>query len=141
MKITPEIIGVILTALALLWTYFGAVINVKERLTKVETKLELFWGPLQDFLTQAIHHPNTPLLDKKLENFEELSLIELIGLKIDLSRKIEEMKVDAKDDPKILLYVLLMARLDLKIHDRKLQECKEFLPFYTKWWRKVLGRD
>ena len=113
---------VAISVLGLLWTYFGAILNVKERLVTLETKMELFWKPLQAFLTEAIHHPTTPSIDAKLERFDDLSMSELYELKAEI--KEDAAKLEEKTGVKALYYTLLLSRIDLRIHDKEVYLCK-----------------
>jgi len=109
--------ALVVAILGLVWTYFGAILNVKERLVRLETKIELFWKPLESFLTNAIHHPDTPILDYKLDNFANLTKNELEELKIEIREQIRTIQAKDKENPKILFYALLLARAEQKLHD------------------------
>ncbi len=106
----------------LIWIYFGAFLNIKERLVALETKMELFWKPLQAFLTNAIHHPNTPTIDDKLERFDNLTMEELYELRADI-----KATMDATEDKKgvtVLYYTLLLSRIDSRVFDKRVELCK-----------------
>jgi hypothetical protein len=141
MKVDLNIlIPILISILGLIWTYFGAIIIVKERLVRLETKADLFWKPLQDYLVQALHHPNTPSLDRKLENFDNLNVPELIEMKIELRNKVEELKSEKKDNPNILFYVLMLSRVEQVVVEKQMEACRPFASVVTKIFRKVLGR-
>jgi len=129
--------SLIVAILSLLWMYFGAILNIKERIVALETKMELFWKPLQNFLTTAIHHPTTQSIDEKLERFDVLNLEELYELKAEI--KTEAKIVEDKSSVKALYYTLLLARIDLRAHD-KLRVICQSQNFTAKIMRMVLGR-
>ena len=141
MKVDLNIlIPILISILGLAWTYFGAVLNIKERLVRLETKADLFWKPLQEYLLQALHHPNAISLDRKLENFDKLNVSELIEMKIELKSKVEELKTMNKENPNILFYILMLARVEQVIVEKQMEACRPFTSVFTKVFRKVLGR-
>ncbi len=112
----------IVGVLGFIWIYFGALLNIKERLVALETKMELFWKPLQDFLTTAIHHPITPSMDEKLERFDTLTIDELYELKAEIKQQGE--KLEDPKDVKALYLILLISRINGKLHDKLKEECR-----------------
>lgn len=131
------IVTLIISVLGLVWTYFGAILDIKERLIALETKIELFWKPLQDFLTVSLHHPTTPSIDEKLERFDNLNLEELYRLRAEIMEDstLEENKIGIR----ALYYTLLLARIDVKAYDiiRKIHKPG----IISKLINGVLGRD
>lgn len=107
----------IVAVTGLLWQHFGVISSIKERLTSVETKMELFWNPLMEYMSKALHHPTQLKRDKFIDNFEKLSLEELTEMKMDFKKELADLIEQDVKDPKVLLYSLFLARIDQKIHD------------------------
>ena len=64
-----------------------------------------------------LHHPTTPRKDELLEKFPNISEDELCQLKDMLNKELHELKV--RQDPKILAYALMVARIDSELLDRQ----------------------
>ena len=102
------------------------------RLTTMETKMELFWnavgGVMSSLIKQPIHFRKDKLMDKLvLENLPllpEASIEELLELKMIL--KDELVTLREIKDPKSLAYALALAYIDQILLDKGLVrgECK-----------------
>ena len=115
LTIVGVVISVFVSVGGFLWAYFIGLVQLRERLTAVETKIEVFWGVVTDNIKGLLKHPTElrkdELLDKlpKLNEFEAVELKEI--LKEDLHR--------ANDKTDKLIYALVLARTEIIIHDLK----------------------
>lgn len=122
--------------LGLIWTYFGAILGLKDRIAEIiksfgetnakyearfvalETKMELFWGAVGkvviDMVKQPIHFEKDALLDRLKTNV--INGEELIKLKIIVEEEVVELR--ERKDPKALAYVLVLALIDQKLFEK-----------------------
>ena len=137
-------IAIIISIISLLYQYFGGILNIKKsvsdseeklgdkisniekgilktisdiesRLTKSETKMELFWnaigGAVNNLIKQPIHFRKDELMDKlqlqMVGNRNSISIEELQEL--DNILEDESVKLKQNKDPKVLAYVLAQA--------------------------------
>ena len=127
-----SIAAIVISILGLAFAYFKWISGIRKeisdlalslegRLTRVETKTELFWnsvGPaLLNLLKQPIHFRKDELLEKLFEKKEVLSNEELIELRTMLKCELPEM-LEKKED-KSLAYTLAMAFIDQVLYDRQ----------------------
>lgn len=83
--------------------------EVTERLVKLETKMEVFWGAIEENVPKMLHSPHTPLIDGLLDKVRDRTITrdEAVTLK-------ELLEKDFNSNPQqehALGYVLLIARL------------------------------
>lgn len=97
--------------IGLLFQYFAVISGIKERLTEIETKVELFWKALEGRVVDMLKSPNLPYQDVLLEKLRAggLSEEEAEDLKEIL---LKEMLSKEEDAGKQLAYVLIIGRLD-----------------------------
>ena len=94
----------------------GRVIN---RLTIMETKMEFFWKMVQTdlplILKQPIHKEKDDLLDEFMNG--NITEDHSIKLKSILKTELDELKYNGNKDPKILAYILVLARLEQNMYE------------------------
>lgn len=144
------IIAVLLSALGIAWTYFGGILAIRKeiveiadkvriqaardnkqlsniivdqgnRLTKMETKMELFWnavgGAMSSLIKQPIHFRKDELMDKLVgEKLPESTTEELVELREILQDELIALR-EIKD-PKSLAYALAIAYIEQLLYDR-----------------------
>lgn len=95
--------------------------QVIARLVAVETKTALFWKVVEDgvidMIKQPIHFEKDGLLDRFKVNSKSLSGEELIKLKVILESEKKELLM--VKDPKVMYYVIMLARIDQVLYDRE----------------------
>jgi hypothetical protein len=107
--------GVIIAVAGLLITYFGFVLKVSERMTKVETKVDLFWKVIEtnvgSLLKSPTHVEKDMLLDKL--SHRELNIKEAETLRSILT---DEMQLKGRSDA-IIAYSLIIGRLEQILYE------------------------
>lgn len=111
-------IGAMVVSVAgLLITYFGFILGVNERVTKVETKVELFWKVVEtnvgQLLKSPVHIEKDLLLDKLAH--QELTIKEAETLRSILT---DEMQLKGRNDS-IIAYALIIGRLEQILYELK----------------------
>lgn len=127
MSVLP-IISVVIAGISLYLVYVKGIreqeqrwSGVNDRLTKLETKMELIWNYVDDNMGKILHSPHTPEIDALLEKMPPwsakplLSLFEAEKLRCLL---IPDWQKET-DIEKKRAYGLYLARLDSLILDRK----------------------
>jgi len=96
-----EVISIVTGAFSIisfLFIYFEAVVKQRERLTKVETKMEIFWKDVSFDSAKILHTPHAENLrrDELLEKFlkETITRNELAELIITLEDIVEDNNRD-----------------------------------------------
>jgi len=147
--------ALILTGLGMIWTYFGGISSLRKevngsidkvktehentikslnevllqqstRLTRMETKMELFWnavgGAMSSLIKQPIHFRKDQLMDKlipeNLPHLPEATVEELIELKTILQDELVTLR-ETKEN-KSLAYALAIAYIDQILYDKGL---------------------
>lgn len=147
------IVAIIGTTLGFLWQYFGVILNLKRefsrsldkvrteakdaekrlidmlieqgnRITKQETKMELFWsaisGAVSSLIKQPVHFRKDELMDRlvseKLSVLEENAVEDLLELKTILNDELVTLR--ETKDPKSLAYALALAYIDQILFDK-----------------------
>jgi hypothetical protein len=105
----------------LLFQHFAVTAKIQERITRLETKVELFWSSIEKSVAPMLKSYPTNvekdiLLDKM--TLGELSLDEAYHLRTIL---MEEAKIERD---KAIAYALALARLEQIIYDLKRKACK-----------------
>lgn len=127
MNITPSHIMV---ALALLGGLLGVIgyfqrsytstdlAAIKDRLVKLETKVDLYWGAVERQMSQMLHSPHRPRLDKlldknarneRLSDEEAEQLIDLLGKLIESKELSGNEEAGAR-----MLIAVTIAKYELK---------------------------
>jgi hypothetical protein len=110
-------IAIGIALLSFLASHFGSIPQLRERLTAVETRLDLFWKLMEKSMASIIRSPHTPRLDELLDKLLEdksLNLAEAEELRWLLKEKDE-----FDDDKKILAKAMLLPLVEQKIYDLK----------------------
>ena len=97
------------------------LIQISERLARVETKMELFWnqvrGAVNSMIKQPIHFKKDELMDKLLEERKpKIRIEELYELKSILKEELPAL-TEVKSE-KCLAYALALAYIDQILYDR-----------------------
>jgi hypothetical protein len=96
------------------------VSSLENRLTKSETKMELFWksvgGVVSTIIKQPIHFEKDELMDKLTGKRDTMSSKELYRLREILTDEIGEFT--AVKDPKAMAYALALAYIEQILFDR-----------------------
>lgn len=127
MSVTIEPIGisilaVVISGVSLFFAYVKGVKeqeqrlgSVAERITKLETKMELIWNYVDDNMGKILHSPHTPEIDALIEKMPKVTLFEAEKLKCLLIPDWEK----ETDQRKKNIYGFYLARLDSLILDKK----------------------
>lgn len=110
-----SIVSVAISAVSLFFVYIKVVKEQEQRLTRLETKMELIWNYVDDNMGKILHSPHTPEIDALIEKMPKVSLFEAEKLKCLLIPDWEK----EKDPQKRKVYGLYLARLDSLIIDKK----------------------
>lgn len=126
-----SITAIVLTIVGLLFQHFGVLANMKERISTLETKMELFWGTVEKNVgallkTYPTNIGKDVLIDKMIDGVlteEEARLLKtiLIG------------EMDNKSVEQRLPYVLVIGRLDSLLYVLKSQKEKKSL------WKRLFS--
>lgn len=105
------ILSIIFTVVAIAWEHFQVIGALKERLTRLETKMEPFWRIIEERLPKLLLSPKNLRKDALLEKMSkrELSKGEAVELKNILEKEFDSM---ASENFKVLTYTLVLARLE-----------------------------
>ncbi len=103
-----SLIAIGLTVIGFIFQYFGFISRLMERVTKLETKIELFWGVVQKQMIDIMHSPHTPELDLLLDELQDncLNLEKAHKLKDLLSQQM------TLDNGKKMAVIFLLARVE-----------------------------
>jgi len=109
------IAAVIISVLGFITTYFGFIIRITERLAKIETKTNLFWGMVEEkvagSLKQPTHKVKDDLLDKlTVKNINSEEIDELLDILRD------ECTLDERKNL-LLNYHLVISHLEVIKHE------------------------
>ena len=110
-----SLVAIFISVFGLLFQYFGIISDIKERITRLETKTELFWkcvetGVVGMLKTYPTNVNKDVLLDNMLHN--ELTLDDAQELRSILKG---EMELAKKEN--ILIYVLALGRIEQVIFE------------------------
>ena len=111
-----SIISIFLTTLGFLFLWFGIISGMKERISRLETKMELFWKAIENNVSALLKtfptNINKDVLLDKLSN-GELSMEEAQTLRTILIGEMEKFK------NKKIAYILMLARIEQLIYEFK----------------------
>jgi hypothetical protein len=95
--------------------------QVIARLVAVETKTALFWKVVEDgvidMIKQPIHVEKDTLLEAFKADNKNISGDNLAKLKFMLEDELAELKI--KKDPKVMYYVIMLARIEQVMYDKQ----------------------
>lgn len=88
------VIGTFISSISLIITVFKVYVNQERRLTKLETKMELFWKAVGDRVMDMLHHPELARRDMLSEKVKArtITLAELEELEELLECELHEDK-------------------------------------------------
>ena len=112
------IIAICVSIIGLLYQQFGVLENIKERLSALETKMDLFWKAIEGNVAHMLKtFPTNINKDILLDEFSkgELTLEEAQKLRTILMGEMEISDKSAIGNK--LAYVLVIGRLEQVIHD------------------------
>jgi hypothetical protein len=114
LAILNPIITVAIVGISALVAYFGVIGDLKNRLTKLETQMQPFWGIIERELPKLIHSPHTPEIDALLEEMMNGTLTKEKAK--DLKDRLKA-ELNVPDVGKKLAITLIILRLDQIIKD------------------------
>jgi len=124
-----SVIAIVVSVLGLLITYFGFIqkqadraVEQDRRMTKLETKVDLFWKVVETNVGQLLKSPTHPEKDLLLDKLahKELNIGEAERLRSILT---DEMQLKGRDNG-IIAYALIIGRLEGILYElRSLKKC------------------
>lgn len=109
------IIAIVIAGITLLGGYFGFVSKIQVRLARLEVKTDLFWGLVEDKLSDVLHSPNAPDKDILLGKLKDKSLSRQEV--VDLRGILEAESHEPKKQKLSIAYFLIITRLEILIAD------------------------
>ena len=111
------IIAIIVSIAGLLFQYFGMIAGIKERLAKIETKVELFWKVVEENIPKLLMRNSTPETDKLVAELTnpEMPETHLSKLKVLLRVELQE----SKDKAEILAVIMALGRIEQRLFETK----------------------
>jgi hypothetical protein len=117
MNIYLPVIAICLTIIGLLFQHFFVLSGMKERLTSLEVKMDLFWKAIEGNVVKLLKsyptYINKDILLDKFSN-KELEIDDAHRLRTILIGEMENTETNNK-----LAYVLIIARLEQIIYELK----------------------
>ena len=109
------IAAVVISVLSFIATYFGFIIRITERLARIETKTNLFWGMVEEKLVGSLKQPTHKVKDDLLD---KLTLKDINGEEIDELLDIlrDECTLDERKNL-LLNYHLVISHLEVMKHE------------------------
>ena len=119
------VVSIIIAISGFLYQQFGIISGIKERLTSLETKMDLFWkGIEQNVIGMLKNYPTNinkdVLIDKMARG--ELSQEEAERLRTML---VSEVANEKGGDGKKIAYILAIGRLEQIIFEIRKNKCKQ----------------
>jgi len=113
------IAAVVISVLSFIATYFGFIIRITERLARIETKTNLFWGMVEEKLAGSLKQPTHKVKDDLLD---KLTVKEINGEEIDELLDIlrDECTLDERKNL-LLNYHLVISHLEVMKHENFLK--------------------
>ena len=107
--------AVVISILSFIATYFGFIIRITERLARIETKTNLFWGMVEEKLAGSLKQPTHKVKDDLLD---KLTVKEINGEEIDELLDIlrDECTLDERKNL-LLNYHLVISHLEVIKHE------------------------
>lgn len=113
-----------ISAISLFIVYVKGIREQENRLTKLETKMELIWNYVDDNMGKILHSPHTPEIDALLEKMPPFTKKPMLTV-----FEAEELKClliphwkEETDITKKRAYGLYLARIESLILDRKVDK-------------------
>lgn len=105
-----------ISIVGLLFQHFGVIGALKERLTALETKVELFWGIVEREMVNILHSPHAPERDWYLDRIKAGTITEEeAGVLLHILRQdLDEAKELGTPRGEWLVLALMVARLETK---------------------------
>uniref|UniRef100_A0A6M3LFC5 Uncharacterized protein n=1 Tax=viral metagenome TaxID=1070528 RepID=A0A6M3LFC5_9ZZZZ len=103
------ILGVVTLTFTMIVNYFAFVSKTNGRLTRLESRVDVFWKVLEPHLANIIHSPTHPRRDKLVDKLVNKSLTD--GEDVELKQLLRECLDDCRQDQK-LAASLLLARVE-----------------------------
>ncbi len=126
-KYILPVISMLFTILGAVWGYFKFILDMQQRLTRLETKTELTWNAIGESVKIMLKHPHETekddLLDKLTGSSNSMNLNDLTRLKTILSS--EMISVAVEKNPIVLFYSLALARIDTLLFEKSRVESKK----------------
>lgn len=120
---TGNIISIATSILGFLYLLFGVILEIKTRLTKLETQMEPLWGSgglmmkaMGALIKQPIHYRKDDLIDRFLSDPKCLSLDEVQELRCILEEEAPEL--EKAKNPRIIAYAYYRGLMDREIRER-----------------------
>lgn len=115
-EVILPLIAVLVSLAGILGKYYKSISSMKERLTRLETKMELFWKIVENNVGRLLKSPRQPRKDELLDKLSGNSLNreEAAELKEILER---EFAKKGKRSQLSLAYILALGRLEQVLFD------------------------
>ncbi len=96
--------------------------GIRERLAKLETKTDLFWGMVESNVPKMLVHPHSPRRDELLNKMGRTEFTTN-----EYKELIQELENDIDQEPKELrlAVILLLTNLKYKLSDKLAKEKKK----------------
>lgn len=107
--------AVALACLNFAYLQFAVIAGVKERLSSVETKVELFWGAIESKVVDMLKSPTNQRKDGLLDKLRDHTIN--MDEAMELSRILDDEVYGRKDSVKELASCLALGRLQQLICD------------------------
>jgi hypothetical protein len=103
------LIGMICTVLSVAMLYFKSINSIDRRLTRLETKTDLFWGMVEREIPRLLKAPTHLEMDDLLDKMTVSKLTKKDAIRL---KDILEKEMDGCNDDKILACTLLLVRVE-----------------------------
>ena len=116
------LIAIGVSATGLLAQHFVSIAKLKERLVRIETKVDVFWKAVEGRLVDMLHSPHSPEVDVLLDKMKQggLSLDEAIHLRNQL-----DMQYTNANPHRNIALILVLGRLEQVIVELKPKSVKK----------------
>jgi hypothetical protein len=115
-ELALSIVAIFISILSSIWGVLKYGIRMENRLTRLETKTELWWNTVADQVKGVLQQPTHFRKDDLLDRFPNIINQELVELKDIIVSELTELK--KTKDPKVASYAIWKARVELECLDR-----------------------
>lgn len=115
-ELALSVIAIFVSIISSIWGVLKYGIKLENRLTRLETKTELWWSTVAEQVKGVLQQPTHFRKDDLLDRFPCISNEELLELKNIIVTEITELK--KTKDPKVASYAIWKARVELECLDR-----------------------